>query len=634
MFFVQFLDDSIDQNLLLDTTYEPVLVILSCIIAIFASYSALNVAKRIDATEGIKKYLWLCFGAITMGTGIWTMHFIGMTALKLSMQMSYDIKISIYSIIPAIFASGVALEILSKNNANKLRIILGGLFMGAGIGAMHFLGMEAMQMPATIYYSPFEFIMSIIIAVLLAIIALSIKFTPHNWFPKAIAVSRASPIIMGTAIAGMHYTAMAAANFYPVENNTDIAMGIDPMLIGGISGIAGFLIILSSVVAAFVDMRTLASQELKRHEAFLNTVLDTMMEGLIVIDEDALIKSINALGLKMFGYDRNEVIDQNVSMLMNTEDAKKHDGYISRYLFGEGANKVGGVPREFIGVMKNGEKLELELTVNMMLEQGKHFFVGSFRDISARKRNEQALINAKNKAEMANQTKSEFLANMSHEFRTPLNAILGFSEIFISEIFGPIHIDKYKEYAKDIHTSGQHLLDLTNDILNFSQIEAGMGKLNEEDIDVATLVNTVITFINGSALKKRVLLGIDLTDELRILHADPLKLRQILINLLSNSVKFTPSGGKIVLKVWCSENSGYVFQVIDTGIGIAFDDIPRVLEPFQQVGGTYNRTEGGTGLGLALVKSLAELHGGSLDLQSSLGIGTTVTVRFPHQRIR
>jgi signal transduction histidine kinase len=240
---------------------------------------------------------------------------------------------------------------------------------------------------------------------------------------------------------------------------------------------------------------------------------------------------------------------------------------------------------------------------------------------------------ARDQAETANRAKSEFLAAMSHELRTPLNAVIGFSEIIKNETFGPVGSVEYREYAGDIHGSGQHLLDLINDILDLSKIESGVQELFEDDIEVPKVAETVLRLVRQRAKEREVELELDLPDGLPLLNADERKVKQILANLLTNAVKFTDSGGTVTLRAWCRADSGFVIQVADTGIGIAPDDIPKALAKFAQVDSDLNRKFEGTGLGLPLTKALVELHGGCLDLQSQVGVGTTVTVRFPAARI-
>jgi signal transduction histidine kinase len=240
---------------------------------------------------------------------------------------------------------------------------------------------------------------------------------------------------------------------------------------------------------------------------------------------------------------------------------------------------------------------------------------------------------ARDMAEGASRAKSDFLSNMSHELRTPLNAIMGFSDIIREQTFGPVGSIKYREYARDINEAGRHLLELINDVLDFSKIESGNEELYEEWIDVHDAIRSVTRMLHDQAQRSEVSLAVKAPDELPPLYADEKKIRQILINLLSNALKFTDWGGTVTLTAWYSETGGYVIQVEDTGIGIALEDIPKALGLFGQVDSAFNRRYEGTGLGLPLSKSLAEMHGGSLDIQSQVDVGTTVTVRFPTERV-
>jgi len=236
-------------------------------------------------------------------------------------------------------------------------------------------------------------------------------------------------------------------------------------------------------------------------------------------------------------------------------------------------------------------------------------------------------------AEEASRAKSEFLSNMSHELRTPLNAIMGFSDIIREQTFGPVGSIKYREYARDINDAGRHLLELINDVLDFSKIESGNEELYEEWIDVHDAIGSVTRMLHDQAQRSDVNITVEAPDELPPLYADEKKIRQILINLLSNALKFTDQGGTVTLTAWYNDSGGYVIQVEDTGIGIALKDIPKALGLFGQVDSAFNRRYEGTGLGLPLSKSLAEMHGGSLDIQSQVDVGTTVTVRLPTERV-
>lgn len=231
------------------------------------------------------------------------------------------------------------------------------------------------------------------------------------------------------------------------------------------------------------------------------------------------------------------------------------------------------------------------------------------------------------RAEEANRSKSEFLANMSHELRTPLNAIIGFSEMMTREIFGPVGHERYSEYAADIHNSGGHLLSLINDILDMSKIEAGKMNLQTEPLMPGELIGQCVRLIGARADEKRITIRIE-GEPLPEIEADPRALKQVILNLMSNAVKFTPEGGRVVVRGFEAKD-GVVLQVSDTGIGIAEDHLPRLGRPFEQIESQHAKTYQGSGLGLALSKSLIEMHGGALRIDSVLGKGTTVSFTLP-----
>jgi len=233
----------------------------------------------------------------------------------------------------------------------------------------------------------------------------------------------------------------------------------------------------------------------------------------------------------------------------------------------------------------------------------------------------------KTRAEEANQAKSKFLANMSHELRTPLNAIIGFSEIMESGMFGPLGAEKYHEYCSDIRDSGQYLLDVINDILDMSKIEAGRIRLNFEDVSLDTLLNEATRVVGARALDKQLELKARISPELR-LRADRRALKQVVLNLLSNAVKFTPVGGRVTVRGRATDHC-ITLAIADTGIGIAKDALARLGRPFEQVESQLTKSHQGSGLGLAISKSLVELHGGRMRIRSTLGKGTLVVVRLP-----
>jgi signal transduction histidine kinase len=244
----------------------------------------------------------------------------------------------------------------------------------------------------------------------------------------------------------------------------------------------------------------------------------------------------------------------------------------------------------------------------------------------------EALRVAKDDAEAASRAKSGFLATMSHELRTPLNAIIGFSEMMLREVLGQLGNEQYRTYVADIHASGTHLLQIINDILDLSKAESGKLELYEDVFDLRETIRAVAQLTNTRICEAGLSNATHLPGDLPLLRADERKTKQVLLNLVTNALKFTPPGGHIEIAGRFDRRGGLTLTVSDSGIGIAADDILRVLEPFVQVDSSLSRQHQGTGLGLPLVKAIMELHGGSLALDSTVGVGTKVTITFPPDR--
>jgi PAS domain S-box-containing protein len=339
---------------------------------------------------------------------------------------------------------------------------------------------------------------------------------------------------------------------------------------------------------------------------------------------------VNDRGAALLGAARREdLIGRPLVDYLHPDDREQSRQRNRRILAGEPVEPVvdGRIVRP------DGTVIHVERSVSACTYHGRPALQSVLHDITERKAGEEALLVAQEEAELASRAKTEFLANMSHELRTPLNAVIGFAELIEREQLGPIGNPKYAEYASDIVSSGLHLLSLINDILDLSKIEAGHVDIRDENIDMADLVRACLKLMGDRAREGGVDLIVQVDDGLPLLRADQRMVKQVLVNLLSNAVKFTPPGGRVTVRAWQNPQDGYVLQVADTGIGIAFEDVPKAMARFGQIDSDVSRRFEGTGLGLPLTRSLIEAHGGAFDLESEVGAGTTATAHFPAQRI-
>ncbi|MCH7543288.1 MAG: PAS domain S-box protein [Proteobacteria bacterium] len=383
---------------------------------------------------------------------------------------------------------------------------------------------------------------------------------------------------------------------------------------------------------------------LSHKDTLIGKVLETTYDGVVIADYQGKIVYANNTALRLFGYEADEIIGSEIDILSPTAHQGRVGREISHYLNQARDGKLFSRPYETSGLRADDTSFSMDLlvaTASLEIadspyerrEEDRLMYVCNMWDVSARKKMEDAQRLALETQVVANRAKSEFVANMSHELRTPLNAIIGFSEMLTRSFFGKLN-EKQAEYVNDIHFSGSHLLKLINDILDISKIEAGHSDLQEEEIEVREVVESCLNLVRPRAMDSKVSLAVRGISPMHLLYADERKLKQVLINLLSNAVKFTPPGGSIEV---CSEiepDGAYTISVVDSGVGIAPEDIETALAPFGQIDSGLDRKYEGTGLGLPLTKSLIEAHGGTLTLESSLGVGTTIKVRFPSGRLR
>jgi PAS domain S-box-containing protein len=376
-----------------------------------------------------------------------------------------------------------------------------------------------------------------------------------------------------------------------------------------------------------ITERKKAEDELRSSQERFKHIFNGASDAIFVVDPShERIIDANTVAHTMLEYSRKELLELSMVDVHPYEMRALKKFAEEVFQHGEGRTD------QLSCRSKSGEHIPVEMAATRVEMQGQACMLVVARDITERKRAEEIMLAAKEQAELATRAKTEFLANMSHELRTPLNAIIGFSEIMTTGLLGPIGSDKYREYAHDIQSSGLHLLELINDILDLSKIEADKAELHEEIVDVARIITACSVLVKDRASTANVNLEEQIAEGLPTLRADERKLKQIVLNLLSNAVKFTEAGGFVTVRATLATDRRLVIEVRDTGIGIAPEDIAAAMTPFGQLDGRLSRKYEGTGLGLPLTKSLVELHGGILEIESEMGKGTVAKVLFPAER--
>ena len=362
----------------------------------------------------------------------------------------------------------------------------------------------------------------------------------------------------------------------------------------------------------------------------LRSILETATDGVVLIGEDGIIRSMNRSAAALFDYDDNETRGRPFAMLFAHESQRAVQDYLSG-LTGAGVASVLNDGREVIGREASGGFLPLFMTIGHL--SGSKGYCAVMRDITQWKRTEEELRTAKSEAENASSLKSEFLARVSHEIRTPLNAIIGFSELMAEERFGPIGSPRYVEYAHDIGRSGKHVLDIVNDLLDISKIEAGEQELDFQAVSLNRALLDAVSILQPQANSQRVIVRTSLWSSVPDVVADLRSVKQIAINLLSNAIRFTPAGGQVVVSTSYESNGNVSLRIRDTGVGMTRDQLEEAMKPFKQVTGFARERGDGTGLGLPLAKAMAEANRAQFAMNSQPGRGTLVEIIFPSQRM-
>jgi signal transduction histidine kinase/CheY-like chemotaxis protein len=611
-----------------------------------AAYAALSVAGRIRASEKASfRRAWLIAGTLTMGGGVWAMHFIGMLALNLSIAVSYDVLITIASTVPAILASTSMLYVISRPRIRNLELLAGGTLMGAGIGAMHYVGMAAMAgigRQLIMLFDPKLFVVSVIVAVVLANVALHINSLVSR--KNGVNTRWAKPgaaLVMGFAISGMHYTGMAATYFCPGDVMPgEIKNVLEPASLAFWVSFASVLITSLAIFTTVVDSRL---QQAAREEAVsrshMREAIESISDGFSLYDmQDHLVECNERY---------REIMDGGKGVLpgMTFESVVRGAAEAGLILDAEGriddwmAERLARhrAPRgHFVEHFKDDRWIRV--SERRVWNTGT---VAIRTDITELKRTEIELSKAmaeaertRTAAEEANRAKSAFLANMSHELRTPMNAIIGYSEMMLEEARDMGQTENVSDLEK-IRSAGKHLLSLINEILDLSKIEAGKMDLYLEDFDLLSVISEVESTIKPLVDKNGNTLVVEHPPTLPTMRTDLTKLRQGLFNLLSNACKFT-NKGLITLSISIDKLDGrdwVSFRVSDNGIGMTREQVAKVFEAFTQADNSTTRKYGGTGLGLTITKKFCLMMGGDISVSSEPGVGSTFTIQLPAQEM-
>jgi signal transduction histidine kinase len=385
---------------------------------------------------------------------------------------------------------------------------------------------------------------------------------------------------------------------------------------------------------------------IQHRDALIQSVIEHNGQGVFICDEEGRIVFCNHAGLEIFGRTETETLGASIDVLSPTLAQGRLGREISAYIAEarEHRAKIGPITASGIRASDESESFPIELTIDVvrhiivdhpmeMRRADRLLFICYIADASLTSRVMEVEANAQTSVALAARARDEFLANMSHELRTPLNAVIGFSELLRAGVYGKLN-EQQSEQVHSIHGSAEHLLKIINDILDMSKLEAGHGGLHEEDLDIRDVIQSCITLIKHRADETRLTIRVRELSSLYYVCADERRVKQVLINLLSNAVKFTPMHGKIDILIRFTQERSCIVQVVDTGEGIPEDKINLCLTPFGQVDSGLDRKYEGTGLGLPLAKSFMEAHGGTLELTSIVGVGTTVTITFPPSRSR
>ncbi|MBT5875772.1 MAG: response regulator [Candidatus Latescibacteria bacterium] len=646
MEFLKFFESDWDTSATIPGSFDPVLVILSVLIASLAAYAALGFAAHVNASDHVvTRRKWLVAGAVAMGIGIWAMHFIGMLALILPLNVTYDLPTTYFSAVPVMIVSGIALSMISRTSLSSWQLIVGGVLVGLGISTMLFTGLAAMRTSAEMFYDPTWFSLSVIVAVALTTLSLRIhrlvSSGSEKWREHRAKVGAA--VVMGCSFSGVHYAGMASVHFVSTGASPTTRMPLDPVVLGMVIALSAALILVLAIMISVVDRRMMVMTDSERISR------SRMIEAIESISEGFCLYSLND-ELVVCNRMYTELIYSGVSDI-------KQGMPFERVI--RSAAELGLIP-EAIGREEAWVAQRLEQRRNPegpIVEQrtdGSWFQINERRiehvgtaavytDITSLKQAEISLHEGQQQlqqatdraqemarlAERANDAKSEFLANMSHEIRTPMNGVIGMTGLLQDTQLS----SEQRDYVHQAKASAETLLTIINDILDFSKMEAGKLTIEPLAFDLQVTVEEMAETMAASAESKGIELAVLYGSDLPVRFiGDPGRIRQVLTNLVSNAIKFT-SEGQVLVNIQSEEQTKESVRlrisIEDSGMGIPQERLERIFDKFTQADASTTRYFGGTGLGLAISRQLVELMNGTIQVTSQADKGSTFSFTLP-----